>query len=95
MYIDDSLKREFYIEIAKLEGWSVRKLQERINSILFERTALSRKPEETIRGDLAELRQTQQSSPSSTYFAPVKFKFYFENSTTPSNLNAEIPTMKI
>jgi predicted nuclease of restriction endonuclease-like (RecB) superfamily len=63
MYIDDSLKREFYIEIAKLEGWSVRKLQERINSMLFERTALSRKPEETIRGDLAKLRQTQQPSP--------------------------------
>lgn len=41
MYIDDPLKREFYIEIAQLERWSVRQLQERINSMLFERTALS------------------------------------------------------
>jgi predicted nuclease of restriction endonuclease-like (RecB) superfamily len=63
MYIDDSLKREFYIEMTKLERWSVRELQERISSMLFERTALSRKPEETIRGDLAKLRQTEQPSP--------------------------------
>ena len=63
MYIDDPLKREFYIEIAQLEKWSVRQLQERINSMLFERTALSRKPEETIRNDLEQLRQIQQVSP--------------------------------
>jgi predicted nuclease of restriction endonuclease-like (RecB) superfamily len=63
MYIDESLKREFYIEITQLERWSVRELQERINSMLFERTALSRKPEETIREDLAELRKTKQLSP--------------------------------
>jgi len=62
MYIDEPLKREFYIEIAQLERWSVRQLQERINSMLFERTALSRKPEETIRHDLEQLRQTQQVS---------------------------------
>jgi predicted nuclease of restriction endonuclease-like (RecB) superfamily len=63
MYIEDPLKREFYIEITQLERWSVRQLQERINSMLFERTALSRKPEETIRHDLEQLRQAQQVSP--------------------------------
>ncbi|MBO3462172.1 DUF1016 N-terminal domain-containing protein [Aetokthonos hydrillicola] len=63
MYIDEPLKREFYIEIAQLERWSVRQLQERINSMLFERTALSRKPEKTIHHDLEQLRQTQQVSP--------------------------------
>jgi predicted nuclease of restriction endonuclease-like (RecB) superfamily len=63
IYMDDLLKREFYIEFTQLEHWSVRQLQERINSMLYERTALSRKPEETIRHDLEELRQTQQISP--------------------------------
>ncbi|HEY9825781.1 MAG TPA: PDDEXK nuclease domain-containing protein [Stenomitos sp.] len=63
MYIEDPLKREFYIEISKVERWSVRQLQERINSMLFERTALSRKPEKTIQHDLEQLRQTQQVSP--------------------------------
>jgi predicted nuclease of restriction endonuclease-like (RecB) superfamily len=61
--IDDPLKRDFYIEIAQLERWSVRQLQERIDSMLFERTALSRKPEETIRHDLEKLRQDQQVFP--------------------------------
>ena len=63
MYFDDPLKRNFYIEICCLESWSSRQLQERINSMLFERTAISRKPEETIRHDLEQLHQNQQISP--------------------------------
>ncbi len=63
MYLDDPLKRDFYIELCRLEGWSSRQLQERINSMLYERTALSRKPEDTIRHDLDQLRQNQQVSP--------------------------------
>jgi predicted nuclease of restriction endonuclease-like (RecB) superfamily len=55
--IYEPLKRNFYIEIAQLERWSVRQLQERINSMLFERTAISKKSEETIRQDLEVLRQ--------------------------------------
>lgn len=63
MYVNDALKRDFYIQICCLEGWSSRQLQERINSMLFERTAISRKPENTIRHDLDQLRQEQQLSP--------------------------------
>ncbi|HEY9627259.1 MAG TPA: PDDEXK nuclease domain-containing protein [Coleofasciculaceae cyanobacterium] len=61
--VDDPLKRDFYIELAQLEQWSVRQLQERLNSMLFERTALSHKPEDTIRHDLDKLRQERQISP--------------------------------
>ena len=64
MTMDDSLKRDFYIEMCRMERWSVRQLQERINSMLFERTALSKKPEETISHDLAMLREEKQVSPS-------------------------------
>jgi hypothetical protein len=42
--IEDALKRDFYLEICRVEHWSVRQLQERINSLLFERTAISNKP---------------------------------------------------
>ena len=35
-------------------------MQERINSLLFERTAISKKPEETIRQDLTQLRTQGQ-----------------------------------
>lgn len=44
-YIDDPLKREFYIEISKLEKWSLRTLRDRIQSMLYERTAISKKPD--------------------------------------------------
>ena len=54
--IDDSLRRDFYIEICRIERWSVRQLQERINSLLFERTAISKKPEDTIWQDINLLR---------------------------------------
>ena len=56
IYIDDPLKREFYITMAIQERWSVRTFSEYMDSMLFERTALSRKPEETIAHDLKILR---------------------------------------
>lgn len=61
--IDDPLKRDFYAELCRLEAWSVRQLQERMQSMLFERSAISRQPEETIRHDLQVLRHEQKPSP--------------------------------
>ncbi|MBB5498687.1 YhcG family protein [Paraburkholderia sp. MM5384-R2] len=63
IYIDDPLKREFYLELCRLERWSSRQLQERMNSMLFERSAISRKPAEAIRHDLAQLRQEKRVQP--------------------------------
>jgi hypothetical protein len=53
----DSLKREFYITMCINEGWSVRQLSGRIQSMLFERTAISKKPEEAVLGDLKQPRE--------------------------------------
>ncbi len=44
MFIDDALKRDFYIEMSKIERWSSRQLQDRIKSMLYEQTAISKKP---------------------------------------------------
>ncbi|WP_333879285.1 PDDEXK nuclease domain-containing protein [Methylobacter sp.] len=57
IYLDDSLKREFYLAMAVQERWSTRTLVERIDKQLFERTALSKKPELTISSELALLRE--------------------------------------
>ena len=73
--IDEPLKRDFYIEICRVERWSVRQLQERINSMLFERTAISKKPEETIRQDLAQLRHEGQQSADLTFRDPYVLDF--------------------
>ncbi|EMW2397832.1 DUF1016 family protein [Vibrio vulnificus] len=58
--IDDPLKRDFYTSMAMQERWSTRTLDERIGALLFERTAISKKPDETIVAELTELRVTGQ-----------------------------------
>lgn len=73
--LDDPLKRDFYVELCRLEGWSVRQLQERIQSLLFERSALSRKPDETIRHDLAVLREEGRPSPATLLKDPYVLDF--------------------
>ena len=73
--IDDPLKRDFYLEICRVEHWSVRQLQERIKSLLFERTAISKKSEETIRQDLDLLRNQGQLSPDLTFRDPYVLDF--------------------
>ena len=61
--LKDSLQRDFYSELCRLERWSVRQLQERIQSMLFERSAISRQPEQTIQADLQALREGGRPSP--------------------------------
>lgn len=55
--IEDQLKREFYLSMAVQERWSTRTLDERIGSMLFERTAISKKPDETILHELQQLKE--------------------------------------
>lgn len=62
MYMDDPLKRDFYLELSKIEGWSARQLQGRTKSMLYERTAISKKPEKTIEQDLKKLREKKELS---------------------------------
>jgi len=75
MYIDNELKREFYIEICQLEHWSVRQLNERINTMLYERTAISKKPDETIKQDLQLLKDEQKLSPDLVFRDPYFLDF--------------------
>jgi predicted nuclease of restriction endonuclease-like (RecB) superfamily len=62
--LQQPFQREFYAEMARIEGWSVRTLRERVNSMLYERTALSRKPEALIRQELATLRSKSNLTPA-------------------------------
>lgn len=73
--IDDALKRSFYIELCRLEKWSYRQLQDRIRSMLYERTAISRKPEETIKHDLELLKNDKTISPDLIFKDPYILDF--------------------
>lgn len=50
--LDDPLKRDFYAEMRRIERWSTRTLEKKIGGMLFERTALSKKPKKLIRQEL-------------------------------------------
>ena len=73
--IDDPLKRDFYAQMAQLEGWSTRVLSERIDAMLFERTAISRKPEETIRLELQALAAKGDLTPAMVLKDPYVLDF--------------------
>lgn len=73
--IEDPLRREFYIEMCKLEKWSVRVFQERIQSMLYERTAISKKPELTIQHDLELLKNEQKLNPDLVFRDPYFLDF--------------------
>jgi predicted nuclease of restriction endonuclease-like (RecB) superfamily len=73
--IEDPLKRDFYIEMCKHEKWSVRIFRERIQSMLYERTAISRKPEETIKNDLVLLKDEQKMNPDLVFRDPYFLDF--------------------
>ncbi len=59
--LKDPLAREFYAEMCRVERWSVRALRQKINGMLFERTALSKNSEEVVRQELAILRDGQMT----------------------------------
>lgn len=75
IYIENPIKREFYIQMTVHERWSVRTLQERIDSMLFERTAISKKPEQTIVNELKTLETEKKISPDLAFRYPYFLDF--------------------
>jgi predicted nuclease of restriction endonuclease-like (RecB) superfamily len=72
---DDDLQRNFYAEMCRIERWSVRTLRSKIQGMLFERTALSRKPQELARKELAVLRADDQLTPDLVFRDPYILDF--------------------
>jgi predicted nuclease of restriction endonuclease-like (RecB) superfamily len=75
IYLKDSLKRDFYVEVSRIERWSIRVLRERIQSMLFERTAISKKPEALIKKELSTLRESGELTPDLVMRDPYMLPF--------------------
>jgi len=73
--IADPLKREFYAEMCRTERWSTRTLNRKIQSMLFERTALSKKPDKLIAQELKALREEDRLSPDLVFRDPYLLDF--------------------
>lgn len=74
-YIEDPLKRDFYAEMCRIEKWSTRTLEKKIGSMLFERTALSKKPEKLAALELKQLREEDKLTPDLVFRDPYFLDF--------------------
>jgi len=59
--IKDQLARDFYAEMCRIERWDVRTLRQKIGGMLFERTALSKRPKALVATSIAKLRDGHMS----------------------------------
>jgi predicted nuclease of restriction endonuclease-like (RecB) superfamily len=73
--LEDSLKRDFYAEVCRIERWSVRTLRHKIGHLLYERTAVSKKPEELIARDLVAIRDEDRMTPDLVFRDPYFLDF--------------------
>lgn len=69
------LQRDFYAEMCRVERWSVRALRQKIASMLYERTALSRKPAELAQRELQTLRDEDRMTPDLVFRDPYLLDF--------------------
>ena len=75
IYLDDPLKRDFYAEMCRMEKWNTRTLHQKIQSMLFERTALSKKPDKLIATELKQLREEDTLTPDLVFRDPYLLDF--------------------
>ena len=73
--LKDDVAREFYITMAANERWSIKQLREKIDGMLYERTAIATKPEELIKQELADLRDNETLSPDLVFKSPYFLEF--------------------
>ena len=57
------LERDFYAQMCRVEKWSVRTLRKKIDGMLFDRTAISKKPDELAKLELKTLEEEDKLSP--------------------------------
>lgn len=75
IYLKEPLQRDFYVEMCRVERWSVRTLRNKIRGMLYERTAISRKPEELARQELEALRDEDRMTPNLVFRDPYLLDF--------------------
>ena len=73
--LKDELQREFYLTLAANELWGRNRLRKEIDAMLFERTALSSKPEEVVKQELANVRDNKVVSPDVVFKSPYFLEF--------------------
>jgi predicted nuclease of restriction endonuclease-like (RecB) superfamily len=77
--IEEELKREFYLEMIRLQRWSVRTFKQQLDSMLYERTAISKHPQEVIAGQINDLKVANEVSADMIFKDPYFINFIGNN----------------
>ncbi len=75
LVVKEPLARDFYTELSRLERWSVRTLRAKIGGMLFQRTAIAKRPEVVIGRDLDALRASDRLTPDLVFRDPYLLGF--------------------
>ncbi|MCX6963283.1 MAG: PDDEXK nuclease domain-containing protein [Verrucomicrobia bacterium] len=54
--IKQPLARDFYAEMCRIEHWDVRTLRQKVGSMLYQRTALAKRPQSIIAAEISQMR---------------------------------------
>lgn len=73
--LKEPLQRQFYAEMCRVEKWSVKTLRAKIDGMLYERTAISKKPEKLIQQEIKTLREEDKLSPDLVFRDPYFLDF--------------------
>ena len=73
--LKNPLQRAFYAEMCRIEKWSVKTLRSKIDGMLFERTSISKKPDQLIKEELKALRSEDKLSPDLVFRDPYILDF--------------------
>ena len=73
--LKDELQKEFYLTLAANELWGRNRLRKEIDGMLYERTALSSKPEEVVKQELTNVRDNKVVSPDVVFKSPYFLEF--------------------
>ena len=75
IYIADPVERDFYAELCRVERWSTRTLAEKVSGMLYQRTALAKKPAELARREIEGLRRSDRMTPDMVFRDPYLLSF--------------------
>lgn len=85
------LQREFYAEMCRVENWSVKMLRGKIDGMLYERTAISKKPKQLITQEIKQLREEDILTPDLVFRNPYFLDFLgLKNTYSEKNLEDAI-----
>jgi len=73
--IKNEIEREYYIQMCRIEKWSVRELRKKIDSMLFMRSGIINKPDELAKLELKNLSENNIITPDLVFRSPYVLDF--------------------